>query len=112
MRLLTIIALASGAASCPVSVWAQERSWDLPPAIWAWGASGVAALVFLFSVWALLHLVPLILAIVVAVLGIRWLVTATRRMPSDRAIQVLRERYARGEIGKEEFEAKMRDLSP
>jgi putative membrane protein len=44
------------------------------------------------------------------VLGIRWLVRQGRDERSDRALDLLRERYARGEINKEEFEAKRRDL--
>jgi putative membrane protein len=31
--------------------------------------------------------------------------------PDDRALEILRERYARGEIGKEEFDTRRRDLS-
>ena len=33
------------------------------------------------------------------------------RSRTDSAMEVLKQRYARGEIGKEEFEAKRRDLS-
>jgi len=44
------------------------------------------------------------------VFGIRWLVRHGGEPPSDRALEILRERYARGEIGREEFEARRRDL--
>jgi putative membrane protein len=50
--------------------------------------------------------------IVGIVLGIRWLVAqggASRA--ADPALDILRQRYARGDIGKEEFEAKKRDLT-
>jgi putative membrane protein len=45
------------------------------------------------------------------VLGIRWLVRQGRGSEPDAALDILRQRYARGEISKEEFEAKKRDLS-
>ena len=45
------------------------------------------------------------------VLGLRWLVTQGRESRSDTALEILRQRYARGEIDKEEFEARKRALS-
>jgi putative membrane protein len=50
------------------------------------------------------------LIIVGLVLGIRWLVSQGHESRSDTAMDVLRQRYARGEIDKEEFEARRRDL--
>ena len=44
------------------------------------------------------------------VLGIRWLARQGREERPERALGILRERYARGEINKEEFEARRRDL--
>jgi uncharacterized membrane protein len=66
-------------------------------------------LLILFGL-ALLHVAPLILGIISAVFGIRWLKRSIDRSRSNPAISVLRERYARGEIPKEELDAKLRDL--
>jgi putative membrane protein len=52
-----------------------------------------------------------VLVIAGLVLGIRWLVTQGRESRSDTALDILRQRYARGEINKEEFDTKRRDLS-
>jgi len=52
-----------------------------------------------------------VLVIAGLVLGIRWLGTQGRDSRSDTALDILRQRYARGEINKEEFDAKKRDLS-
>ncbi|MBI4013490.1 MAG: SHOCT domain-containing protein [Candidatus Rokubacteria bacterium] len=51
-----------------------------------------------------------ILVLVGFVLGLRWLVRQGKASRPDAALDILRARYARGEIGKEEFEAKKRDL--
>ena len=54
--------------------------------------------------------------ILVIVMLVRWLSgVGTRgerseRGPEGRALEILKERYARGEIEKEEFERKKRDL--
>ena len=68
-----------------------------------WGAWGLGMMLFMLVFW--------VLVIVGIVLGVRWLVTQGRESRSDTALEILRQRYARGEINKEEFEAKKRDLS-
>ena len=52
-------------------------------------------------------------AIIVAViLGMRWFVGQRKNSPVDSAMIILRERFiARGEIEKDEFETKKRELS-
>ena len=96
------------------SAWAYEPTlespWDTYPIWWPAGVVATALLLLVLFGWALLHLLPLVLVIVASVLGIRWLMGATGARRSDPAVAILRERYARGEISKEEFEAKMRDL--
>jgi putative membrane protein len=67
-----------------------------------WGAWGLGMMLFMLLFW--------VLVIVGVVLGIRWLVTQGRESRADTALEILRQRYARGEINKEEFDAKKRDL--
>lgn len=69
---------------------------------WGWGIFGAIHMVL----WWVLLIVG------IAVL-VRWLMAGTpggARESSNRALEILEERYARGEIGKEEFDAKKRDL--
>lgn len=89
----------------PTAAWAQERiyGWGMHPMWWMWGAWGIGMGLFMLVFWALV--------IIGVVLGIRWLVSQGREPRSDSALDILRQRYARGEINKEEFEAKKRDLS-
>jgi putative membrane protein len=56
-----------------------------------------------------------VLVAVAIVLLIRWLILSTRpagrgEREENTSLDILRERYARGEIGREEFEEKKRDL--
>jgi putative membrane protein len=44
-------------------------------------------------------------------IGIWWLVKRSRRASGSSALALLRERYARGEITREEFEARRKDLA-
>ncbi len=68
--------------------------------------------------WGVLGFVHMLLWWVLIVLGIvvlvRWLTAGSRSESGgrgDRAIEILRERFARGEIDKQEFEQRKRDLS-
>ncbi len=93
------------AVSAPGSAWAQERGsdwgWGMHPS-WMWGAWGLGMMLMMLVFWGLV--------IAGIVLAIRWLAGQGERSRSDRALDILRERYARGEINKDEFEAKQRDL--
>lgn len=66
------------------------------------------------SGWGWFGLTHMLLWWVLLILGIavlaKWLM-GSGRGGDDRALEVLKERYARGEIGKEEYEQKRRDLS-
>jgi len=72
---------------------------------WGWG-------------WGMLGAVHMILWWVLIVLGIvvlgKWLFASKSdggRSGNSRALDILKERYAKGEIGKDEFEQKKRDLA-
>jgi putative membrane protein len=67
-----------------------------------WGAWGIGMMLFMLLFWALV--------IVGVVLGIRWLLSQGKESRSDSTLEILRQRYARGEINKEEVEARKKDL--
>ena len=66
-----------------------------------WGMSGM--MVFMVLAWLLL--------IVAVVAGAWWLVRTVTRHRRDDALTILRERYARGEISREEYDSRRRDLA-
>lgn len=85
----------------PGSAWAQERVYE-----WHWGMHpmwGVWGLGMMLLFWGIL--------ITGIVFGIRWLVGQGRAPGKDTALEILRERYARGEINRDEFEARKGDLA-
>ena len=58
-----------------------------------WGAWGLGMMLMMLVFWGLI--------IVGLVLGIRWLVSQGRESRLDSAMDILRQRYLRGEIDKD-----------
>jgi putative membrane protein len=89
-------------------VWVQGQArpwegWEMHPMWGMWGAWGFGMMLIMLVFWALV--------ITGLVLGIRWLVSQGRDSRArDAALDILRERYARGEIDKQEFLTRKRDL--
>lgn len=87
--------------------WGNRGGWEMGPGMmggWGYGGFGM---IFMVVTW--------VLVIVGLVFLIRWLVHATKSdsgnlKSGSRALEILKERYAKGEIEKEEFEAKKKDL--
>lgn len=106
MEVLRWMVFATLAWLVPGAVYAQRPpyEWEWEHSMgWMWGAWGLGMGLIMFLFWG-----AVILGIV---LGIRWLIGQGKASPSDTALAILRQRYARGEIDKEEFQAKKRDLS-
>ena len=85
---------------------ARERAneWGLDPMWGFWGVWGIGMLLVMLVFWSVV--------IVGIVLAIRWLATQGREPRStDAALESLRQRYARGDVGTEEFDARKRDLT-
>jgi putative membrane protein len=72
------------------------------PMMFMWGAGGLVMMLMMLVFWGLV--------IAGLVVGLRWLIGQGRPTSRDEALEILRQRYARGEIDKQEFEARKRDL--
>ena len=96
-------AVTSVLCAAPPGAVAQERAYEWGGGMHPmWGIWGLGMMLMMLVFWGVV--------VVGIVLGIRWLMTQARMPPSDKALDILRQRYARGEINKDEFEAKKRDL--
>ena len=85
----------------------RYRGWQMgPDMMYGWGMGWMGG-IFMLIFW--------ILVIVGMVFLIKWLIHMSRghsevRPGSSSALEILRERYARGDIDKAEFEEKKKDL--
>ena len=85
----------------------QYGGWNMGPGMMGNWGMGWFGMIFMMIFW--------VLVIVGLVFLIKWLIQTTGSGKTDghtssRAIEVLKERYARGEIDKTEFESKKKDL--
>ncbi len=87
----------------PMAAWAQQRPYECWGMHYMWGPWGIGMMVMMLVFWGLV--------IVALVLGIRWLISQGREPRADSLLEILKKRYARGEIDNEEYEAKKREIS-
>jgi putative membrane protein len=99
---LALVLLAPSFALGQERTW--EWQWGMHPMMFMWGAGGLVMLVMMLVFWGLV--------IAGLVLGVRWLAGQGHPTRRDEALEILRQRYARGDIDKQEFDTRKRDLSP
>lgn len=111
-RAAWLAGVALAGAALPALAQVPDRDWNGWATHPMWGMWGI------WGVWGLVMMLVMLvfwgLVIAGLVVGLRWLLSLTgdgRRDRSDAALDILRQRYARGEISREEFEAKKRDLA-
>lgn len=90
----------------PAGALGQERTWEwqwgMHPIMVMWGAGGLVMILMMLVFWGLV--------IAGLVLGLRWLAGQGHPPRRDEALEILRQRYARGEIDKQEFDTRRHDL--
>jgi putative membrane protein len=102
------ISLVLFSSTGALAQWGDDRSWHMGPAMMGGWGMGWFGGIFMMIFW--------VLVLVGLVLLIKWLIQSTNRVKSDagnsnRALEILKERYARGEIDTAEFETMKLALS-
>jgi len=114
---LMLATAITAAPLTPALVWAQQspepNRYGYGPSMMDWGGGWYGMMIF----GPLFMILVLALVIAVAVLLVRWLGGAWppaqpphHILPGRTPLDILKERYARGEIDKEEFEERRRVL--
>src|SRR5215467_4729643 len=90
----------------PAFALGQDRTWEWEwgwhPMMFMWGAGGLVMILMMLVFWGLV--------IAGLVIGLRWLATQGRVSGRDEAWEILRQRYTRGEIDKQELQTRTCDL--
>jgi putative membrane protein len=102
-QVLVWVAGVLSGVGAPMTAWAQERPYEYWGMHYMWGPWGIGMMLMMLVFWGLV--------IVALVLGVRWLISQGKEPRSDSALEALRQRYAKGEISNEKFEAMKRDLA-
>jgi putative membrane protein len=106
MHMRSFIGAVTVTLAAPGSALAQDRTWEwhwsMHPMMFMWGAGGLVMMLMMLVFWGLV--------IAGLIVGLRWLIGQGHTTHRDEALEILRQRYARGEIDKQEFEARRRDL--
>jgi putative membrane protein len=102
---LSIVFISSTEA---LAQWGDNRGWHTGPGMMGGWGMGWFGGIFMIIFW--------ILVLVALIFLIKWLIQTTNRGKSDagnsnRALEILKERYARGEIDTAEFEEKKKALA-
>ena len=101
-QVLVWVAGVLSGVGAPMTAWAQQRPHDYWGMPYMWGTWGIGMMLMMLLFWGLVF--------VALVLGIRWLITQGREPRADSSLDVLKKRYARGDIDKDQFEGMKRDL--
>jgi len=102
---LSLVLFSSAAA---LAQWRDNRGWHMGPGMMGEWGMGWFGGIFMIIFWVLI-LVGLIFLV-------KWLIQTTSRSRSDacssnRALDILKERFARGEIDAAEFEEKKKVIA-
>lgn len=73
---------------------------------YGWGMGGGIGMIIAILFWTVL----LIAVVVIAISLVRKSGSSQPLSPKETALDILKQRYAHGDIGKQEFEEKKRDL--
>jgi putative membrane protein len=102
---LSIVLLSSTAT---LAQWGDNRGWHMGPGMMGGWGMGWFGSIFMMIFW--------VLVLVGLIFFIKWLIQVTSRGSSgegshNRALDILKERYARGEIDTDEFEARKKGIA-